>query len=207
MKKLIAALMLCGGAWFAVKAPPGARTGLDYDPAHLAALEVDMWRAYESDKNLERFKLLTIMLREQYNYPWSKAVRGALYLTSAVASMEGSRGGYYEAVLPDLVAAHTLARDWTGGTHDAAAAARAELVWWTALRNPDKNGLENMSRLIAAEYGLLYGTSPTTVYRSAQLRAQAEVLRETGEGEPDWDEIGRLLEASYTQLLAAVSRS
>jgi hypothetical protein len=207
MKKLVALLLLCGGAYFALKAPPGARNGLDFDPEQLAALEVDMWRAYAADENIERFKLLTIMLREQYDYPWSKAVRAALYTTSAVASFEGSRGGYYEAVLPDLVAARTVARDWTSGSYDSAAVARAELVWWTALRNPDKNGLENMTRLIAAEYGLIYGTSPRMVYRSAQLRAQAEMMRDAGNGEPDWDEIGRLLHASYAQLLAAVPRS
>ena len=203
MKKMVALLALCAAAYAGFKAPDGPRDGRAFDPARLAALEAEMWEADDAKERLRPFRLLVLMQREQYNYPWSSAIRGSVYLTSANASLSGSRGNYYEAVLPDLVAAHQMARDWSGASYDPGQVARAELTWLAAQRDPDKNSLKNVARLIADEYALLYETSPSTVFRAAQLRAQATAMREADE--PDWDEIGRVLEESYTQLLAAVA--
>jgi hypothetical protein len=203
MKRLIVLLMISGGAYLALRAPAGPRSGRDFDPAHLAQLETELWQAADASEDVRVFSLNVKMLREQYNYPWSKAVRGSVYLTSATASLSGSRGSY-EAVLPDLVAAYQLARDWTGAGYDAAAVARAELLWWAARRDPDKNNPDTLSTLITNKYALMYETSPGKVAHAAQLRARAAALRETAD-EPNWDEIDRLLEESYTQLLAAVA--
>lgn len=197
-------------SYVACAAPAGPRSIRTFEPQRLADLELDMWKAYYAKENVRLFRLLVVMLREQYNYPWATAVREGVRLARAAATFGNARLNYETAlpktVLPDIEAAYRTARDWTGARYDPAAVAKAELAWWVARRIPGQDSPQQIGDLIAIEYALLYETQPETLMQSAQLRAQAAALRDAQAGAPDWNEIARLLLASYVELQAAVGR-
>lgn len=175
-----------------------------FDPDRLADLEVRMWQAYYAKERARLFALLVTMLHEQYRYSWATAAREGFHLARAAATFGDLRGGY-DRVLPDLEAAYRMARDWTGEHYDPAAVARAELAWWIARRVPGHDSPEQVGRLMAEEYAVLYDTTVDRVARAALLRAEAGALRDGEARQPDWDTIRHLLEASYHDLLASIS--
>jgi hypothetical protein len=184
--------------------PRGARSMRQFDPARLASLEVRMWQAYYSQERTRLFALLVTMLRDQYHYSWAVAATEAFHLARAASTFASLRDRY-EVVLPDLEAAYARAKQWTNASFDERAVARAELAWWVARRAPGQNSAEQVGRLIAQEYALLYETSPEAVGTAALLRAQAAALRDAQASAPDWDRIGRLLRDSYAELAIALS--
>ena len=187
-----------------VTPPAGPRSMRQFRPARLADLEVAMWQAYYAKQRVRLFSLLVTLLREQYRYPWATAAIEAFHLARAAATF-GDLHDNYDVVLPDLEAAYAKARSWTDAAFDPRAVARAELAWWTARRVPGENSPEQIGRLIAQEYALLYETTPENVAAAALLRAQAASMRDAQAAQPDWDRIARLLRASYEELLAALT--
>jgi hypothetical protein len=189
---------------FALTPPRGLRSMRSFDPDRLADLEVRMWQAYYAKERGRLFGLLVTMLHEQYRYSWATAAREGFHLARAAATFGDLRGGY-DRVLPDLEAAYATARDWTGAHFDPPAVARAELAWWVARRVPGQNSPEQVGRLMADEYALLYETTTDRVARAALLRAEAGALRDAEAQRPDWDTIRHLLEASYRDLLVSLT--
>jgi len=175
-----------------------------FQPARLADLEVRTWQAYYAKDRVRLFTRVTRMLREQYHYSWATASIEAFHLARAAATFAGLQGGY-DVVLPDLEAAYGTARSWMRADFDPARVARAELAWWVARRAPGRNSPEQIGRLIADEYGLLYETSPESVGAAALLRAKAAAMRDEQAASPDWPAIARLLHASYDELLLALA--
>jgi len=192
----------CGA--YALTPPKGPRTMRQFRPARLANLEVGMWQAYYAKERVRLFRLLVTLLREQYHYSWATASIEAFHLARAAATF-GDLKSNYDVVLPDLEAAYAKARSWTDAAFDPRAVARAELAWWVARRVPGQNSPEQVGSLIADEYALLYETTPENVGAAAQLRARAAAIRDAHADHPDWDEITRLLRASYDELLAALA--
>src|SRR5262245_37133301 len=169
-----------------------------FNPGRLADLELRMWQAYYAKERARLFGLLVTMLREQYHYSWASATRQAFYFARAAATF-GDLHGDYEQVLPDLEAGYATAKSWLGSGFDPAAVARAELSWWVARRVPGQNSAEQVGRLIAQEYALLYETSVERMAEAALLRATAAKLRDEQASQPDWVRIGQLLDASYRE--------
>ena len=202
MLAVVAVLLLAGG-YAVTAAPSGPRSMREFDAGRLADLELRMWQAYYARENVRLFGLLTTMLREQYRYSWSTAVRESVHLARAAATFGNARANY-EQVLPDLEAAYTIARDWLDADFDPAAVARGELAWWVARRTPGRNSPEQVGELIAAEYALLYGVPLDAVRSSAMIRAHAAALRDAEAGSPDWNRIGHMLEQSYTSLRSSL---
>jgi hypothetical protein len=200
----IAAAVAVFVAAFALTPPRGPRSMRQFDPNRLADLEVRMWQAYYSKEKVRLFALLVTMLHEQYHYSWATAAREAFHLARAAATFGDLRGNY-EVVLPDLEAAYATARAWLHAGFDPRAVARAELNWWVARRIPGQNSPEQVGRLMAEEYALLYETSRVRVATAALLRAQAGAMRDAEAANPDWDAIGRLLQQSYRDLLLSLS--
>jgi len=189
---------------FALTPPRGPRSMRQFEPARLADLEVRMWQAYYAKERVRLFSLLVTMLREQYHYSWATATVEAFHLARAAATF-GDLTGSYDVVLPDLETAYAQARSWTDAGFDPRAVARAELAWWVARRIPGQNSPEQVGRLIAEEYALLYETSRERVEDAALLRAKAASMRDEQAGHPDWSTIGRLLRASYDELRLALA--
>src|SRR5689334_11879649 len=119
--RTIASIILLAGtalvAAVALHPPAGPRTLTRFDPDRLAQLETDMWQAYYGKQRLRLFTLLVTTLREQYGYSWARAVQAGFHLARA-ASIFGEIRDRYDAVLPDLEAAYTIARDWTQASFD-----------------------------------------------------------------------------------------
>jgi hypothetical protein len=189
---------------FAFTPPRGPRSMRQFNPTRLADLELRMWQAYYAKERVRLFGLLVTMLHEQYRYSWATATWQAYHLARAAATFAELKD-HYEAVLPDLEAAYASSKVWMGAGFDPRAVARAELAWWVARRIPGQNSAEQVGRLIAEEYALLYETSVARVAPAALLRATAAKLRDDEAAKPDWDRIGRLLVESYQDLFSALA--
>jgi hypothetical protein len=163
-----------------------------------------MWQAYYGKDRVRLFGLLVTMLHEQYRYSWATATRQAYHLARAAATFAELKD-HYEVVLPDLEAAYASSKAWLDAGFDPRAVARAELAWWVARRIPGQNSAEQVGRLIAEEYALLYETSVERVAPAALLRATAAKLRDDEAATPDWNRIGRLLLESYQDLFNALA--
>lgn len=200
----------------AVRAPSGPRSLRVFDADRLAELELGMWQAYYAKQRFTLFRLLVVMLREQYHYSWQKAVVAGYHLAKAAATF-GEATGDYDRVLPDLEEGYAIARDWTGATFDPAAVARAELSWWTARRDPASGTGADKNRVVAARmtdlYALLYAAPRERVAEAARLRVEAADLRDRGadaadfDRDPrgvDWKGVSYLLHQSYRSLHDAV---
>jgi hypothetical protein len=185
-------------------APFGPRSLRVFDADRTADLELDMWQAYYAKRNVHLFADLITLLHEQNRYSWAEATRAGFHLARAAARFGNLRSDYAPAVLPDLVAAYTIERDWTGARFDPAAVARAELAWWIARRVEGQNSAEQVGALIADENALLYDVPRDRVLQASTLRARAGKLRDDGGEQADWATVGDLLHQSYRQLHAAV---
>jgi hypothetical protein len=174
-----------------------------FDPDRVAELEVDMWQAYYTKANVRLFRDLVILLREQYRYTWARAGVAGFHLARAAARFGNMRADY-EQVIPDLTAAYAIARDWTGAGFDPAAAARAELEWWVARRVPGRDSAEEVGRLIAEEYAILYEAPIEQVAEGGLLRARAARLRDAGGERADWPAVSGILRDSYRTLAAGL---
>lgn len=201
---LLLALTAGAAGWLLLHAPPGDRKGRDFDPARLADLELRMWKAYYGKEKLRLFGLLVTMLRQQHHYSWARAIEEAYFLARAAAAF-GDMKSDYERVLPDLEAAYTIARDWSGRGYDPKAVARAELAWWVARRDERTRSPENVGSLIGDLYALVYEVPKERVARAASIRAEAARLRDDGGAGADWARIGEMLRASFVELRAGIA--
>ena len=204
LRLAIGACLVAFALALALTPPSGPRSMREFNPTRLADLELRMWKAYYAKDRARLFGLLVTMLREQYRYSWATATREAFHLARAAATF-GDANEHYEVVLPDLEIAYAMARSWLDAGFDPRAVAQAELAWWVARRSPGQNSAEQVGRLIAQEYALLYETSAERVAPAALLRATAAKMRDEQAAQPDWDRIGRLLEQSYRELHAALA--
>jgi hypothetical protein len=201
---LVIVALAAGAAAFALTPPAGPRSLKHFDAARMADLELRMWQAYYAKQDARLFGLLVTTLHEQYRYSWATAALEGFHLARAAATFSNVNGND-EVVLPDLESAFRRARDWLHAGFDPRAVARAELGWWAARRAPGQNSPEQIGRLIAVEYALLYEAPVERVIDAAMLRAEAAALRDTTAATPDWAEIGRLLHVSYARLLVGLS--
>jgi hypothetical protein len=200
----ILAALAVAGYWLFLSTPAGSRDMRVFDPDVTAALEVDMWKAYYDKRNVDLFADLVFMSREKYRYTWAKSAQAGYHLARAAATF-GSARDHYEQVLPDLESAYRIARDWIGARCDPSAIARAELAWWVARRVPGQDSPEQVGGLIADLNAALYEVPRDRVLAASILRAQAGKLRDQGGQNADWNEVARLLHASYRALHAAVN--
>jgi hypothetical protein len=191
-------------AYWLTAAPSGPRSIREFDPGRTADLELRTWQAYDARARVRMFALVVAMLREQYHYSWSTAAIEGFHLARAAARF-GDTTSDYEIVLPDLEAAYETARRWLSAGFDPRDVARAELAWWAARRAPGENDPDQVGRLIAREYALLYEAPLAEMMRPGVLRAEAAALRDSGAGSPDWPAIGGLLSESYRALRANLS--
>jgi hypothetical protein len=198
---LLAASVVLAG--LAIVPPSGPRSLRAFDPDRTADLELDMWRAYYEKRNVRLFTDLVTLLHEQNRYSWARATQAGFHLARAAATF-GNLRSEYEQVLPDLIAAYTIERDWLNARFDPVAVSKAELAWWVARRMPGENSPEQVGALIAEENALLYDVPRDRVLEASTLRARAGKLRDDGGAQADWATVSDLLHQSYRALHAAV---
>jgi hypothetical protein len=204
---LVTLSLLAGVLSYVAVAPPaGPRSIREFDPDRMADLELRMWQAYYAKERVRLFALLVTLLREQYHYSWTTATREAFRLARAAATF-GDATSNYETVLPDLEAAYSEAKRWLRAGFDPREVAKAELAWWVARRTPGRSDPDQVGRLIAEEYALLYEAPLVDMMLAAELRAEAATMRDAQAARPDWPAISRLLTESYRQLRASLSKT
>ena len=201
-RTIVATLVLVLAAWSLIP-PQGPRSLRIFDPDRTADLELDMRQAYYDKRNVRLFTDLVTLLHEQNRYSWATAARAALHLARAAAAFGNLRSDY-EQVLPDLIAAYTIERDWLQARFDPIAVAQAELAWWVARCVPGENSAEQVGALIAEENALRYDVPRDRVLEASTLRARAGKLRDDGGAQANWTAVSDLLHQSYRALRTAV---
>jgi hypothetical protein len=195
---MIAALaMLIYMGFFAV--PGNMRSETAFNPDELAARELAVWQSAQARDEFGTLLNTTLMLREQYRYPWARAGQASYYLGRATVQFVDFRTRF-ERVLPDLEDAAAVEKSWRQARFDPKVVARAQLNWMATSRMPTLNNTEDVAALMAEEYGLRYDLDPGNFLTAATYRAEAIKVRDESKVDPDWPTIKRLLVESYRSL-------
>ena len=173
-----------------------------------------MWKAYYRREGPLLFRLLVRANREQAGVGWFRAILGAFWLTSAAVRFGRSKGDY-DRYAPAIARAYRWLR--LPASVDAAEVARRELRWWVVRREIGLGAGEAAGDAITALYAAIYRVPEAAVAEAGRLRGHAAEVRDRKAGaDPDgpagpgagyWPEVGRLLQASYRSLYAAVNGS
>ncbi|MFN7955610.1 MAG: hypothetical protein U0610_28095 [bacterium] len=182
---------------------------IDFDPKAVGQSETRMWRAYYGGDVLTLGREMLALQMSELGVSANDALAIGEPLARAAATFSNVHENYERDVLPALVEGYTRMAKVTGATWDPNAAAKAELAWWLARRSPGENAPQNVGRLIADLYSLLYGKRNPDIDRAGLLRAEAANQRdkEAARGQtPSWSAIEAKLVQSYTALKKGASR-
>lgn len=167
-----------------------------------------MWRHYY-DKRFSALMLdLYRLARDQEGFSPLDSARIALAAASAAHGFQPTTSRREaQTVEPPLITYFALLAQGAPAPVDTVAAARAELDWWQARREPV--GPETYGLTIARVATLLYGVENEDVRAFGVMRAQAMDFRD-GRGqsitEADWTAIEQQLLSAYQHLKRAVSQ-
>ena len=193
---------------------PADGWGRSFDPDRLATLELGMWKAYYRRERTQLFRLLVRANREQAGVGWFRAIAAAFWLTLAAVRF-GRSNGDYDRYAAAIARAYRLLR--LPASVDADEVARRELRWWIIRREIGLGSGEAAGNAITTLYAAIYRVPEAAVAEAGRLRGHAAEVRDrraaadadgpAGPGEGYWPEVGRLLQASYRSLYAAVNGS
>jgi hypothetical protein len=179
-----------------------------FDPVKLAAIELSMWQAYyDRGRDMDIARDLLGMLRDEFGLSLYTAYKVGMDLYEATVQFKNTRGDYDRLVLPHLISAYARLGRAVKKPWDATAVGQAELAWWVARRTPGADSPENVGRLIARQYALMYGADNADIQEAGRLRAQAAHQRDLGGADANWPEIQKVLEASYGALVRGIGGS
>jgi hypothetical protein len=178
----------------------------DFEPAVVARLETEMWRAYYGERNVDLARALYRLSRREYGFSPLDSVLLAFHAGRAATRFRPTRSrGEAEVALPELERYfHVVARG-TVAELDVAAAAREELDWWQQ-RREDRTWQE-YAQPVARVTALLYAVPIDRVREFALARCEAMDDRDRhGDGitEADWQRIEATLRRAWTSLHDAV---
>jgi hypothetical protein len=183
----------------------------DFQPDEVGRLETAMWRSYYSHANLSLFRELAQLLRQQYHLPLLRSYVTAYHAArSASVFQAGHSRGDYEKALPPLVSFYSAIAAASVQRFDVPRTARLELEWWIAHRERAIHPRDGLDHALADLQGELYHLPAGRFTEHARLRADAMLLRDEraergGLTRPDWDQIDRMLHASWRSLWDAVN--
>jgi hypothetical protein len=162
-----------------------------------------MWQAYYTNDHIALRQELNNLLCRQFGISVSEANGISGSLASAAMKFESAESNYKLTVLPDLELAYSMLNNKLGIGFDPKEAAGAELDWWVARRTPGRDSVEEVGRLIAHLYAVLFGEtseSQQAFERAGLLRAQAAHIRDEGGVLCNWSEVEQHLHESYQAL-------
>ena len=178
-----------------------------FDGRQIGRIETAMWRSYYEHRQARLFIQLAELLREQYHLPFWRSVAGAYYAAkAALVFQRGHNRQEYERALPDLESFYSNIRRGSDVAFDVHEASRLELEWWILHREHSPH-LEQALSALQAE---LYRKPAAAFAQHAKARADAMLLRDRRGAsitEEDWNEIGKLLDSSWTALETAMTRT
>ncbi|MCC7010899.1 MAG: hypothetical protein IT184_18955 [Acidobacteria bacterium] len=201
-------LTILGGVVYLgfVAGPFGGLGPGDFSPETVAEREVAFWQATRAREEFGAFVNAVRLQREQHRYSWFRALEAGFYTTRAALTFQGLHSRY-ERVLPDLETAAGVQKAWTKADLDPSAVARAELNWWVTRRLPHLSTLDQVAPLIERDYELRYRLRPGAASDAAARRAEAALLFDASDVDPNLPAITRLLTASYQSLRRTLVRT
>lgn len=183
-----------------------------FDATAVARTETAMWRSYYDHKGWLLYRQLAGLMREQYGMSWFRSQMAAYHAAQAAVVFQRGHGRpEYERALPGLVAYYAAIRATSTSPFDVHEAARRELEWWIVHRERARYGNQALVRSLAELQACLYQLPAGRFEEHAVTRAEAMTIRDDraaqgGVYEPDWSQIGKLLEQSWGSLWRAVQR-
>jgi len=181
-----------------------------FDPATVARLETDMWRAYYDRRDGRVFRGMVELLRTQYHLPLLRAHLVAYDAArAAFVFKKGRARAEYERALPNLDRYYEAIRAVGDTPFDPQRAARLELEWWIVHRQREEHPPEDLVNALAALQAEIYAQPAAAFQEHARLRAEAMTIRDShaaagGVSNDDWRLIGALLNDSWSDLSHAV---
>ncbi len=194
---VIALSLGLGGWWYR---PGEARL----DAEAMAAAETRMWQAYYEGEGVRLGAELIGVLRSQFGLSRARAWGVGRRFAAAALIFRDTREDYESQVLPLLTDAYRRLDAAVDRPIRAEAAARAELAWWVARREPGRNHPEQVGLSLATLYAALYGGAEEDYLAAGLLRAWAAAYRDREAGRTDWEEVERQLHESYRELLEVI---
>ncbi|KHE93270.1 MAG: fibronectin type III domain-containing protein [Candidatus Scalindua rubra] len=202
VRKFRKTLILIGflGLFLLILPTAWSDTRFEMEPDKVAVAEVRMWQAYYANDHTVLRQELTNLLRNQFGLSVSDANDIGEPLATAVMKFESAKNNYNLTVFPYIESAYSTLKDKLGAGFDPKEAAGAELDWWVARRTPGIDSVEDVGRLIARLYEVLFGEGQPAFERAGLLRARAAHRRDE-EGEScHWGNVEQLLLESYQAL-------
>jgi hypothetical protein len=172
----------------------------EMDPGKVADAETRMWQAYYANDHIMLRQEIENLLNCQFGISVSDAKEIGESLASAAMKFESAKSNYKLTVLPDLERAYSLLKNKLDISFDPKEAAKAVLDWWVARRTPGRDSPEEVGRLIAHLYVVLFGEDKPAFGRAGLLRARAARVRDEGGVLCNWDTVEYLLHESYQAL-------
>lgn len=206
---LVTAFVVWAGIDLYVPRPVDLRR---FDANEVARLDTAMWRSYYSRERFNLFSQLTELLRTQYRMPFLRSNLVAFYAAkSAFVFKDGKSRADYEKALPDLAKFYGAIQRDANIKFDVERTAKLELEWWIVHRERKKYQPGALELALANTAAEIYQMPAEKFAEHARLRAEAMKIRDTkaetgGVSEEDWQEIDRLLHASWQSLHQAVNR-
>jgi len=141
-----------------------------------------------------------MVLHRHLGFSYWDAAQTARHLKRGARTFRQARGDYDRTVLPHLVKAYARVAQATGWDFNPEQAARAELDWWVARRDPQNSQPGNVGEGIGRLYRFVIPDAATRdeFAEAGRLRAEAAKLRDDTRDDPNWAGVERLLTQSYT---------
>ncbi len=177
-----------------------------YDAKYLASEETRMWKAYYSKDKAQLAWCLIQVLRRQYGISAYEAGETGNLLADSAMKFKAAKPGHYDEALPDLTAAYSKIKEYSGLKFDPEEAARADLAWWIDRRDPKRNDPVTIGKGIAHLYEVMYGYKHPGFDMAGLLRAEAAHVRDQGKDGCDWAKVEELLLLSYRSLKDGIDR-
>lgn len=181
---------------------------LPMQPARLAKLETEMWRAYYEQDFAHLSYRIYQLFTEEFTLSLSSSLRAAYHATKAASIMRSlpgttSKQEYRTQILPNLTEFFEVIKHDLNAEYDSQSVATAELDWWITRRTHEHNDIKKIGLQIAKVYSLMTARDNENIRRAGILRAHAAWLRDQqqiNKGRVNWQQIESLLKQSYENL-------
>ncbi len=182
----------------------------DFEPARLADIETEMWRAYYDRLVLRLFRLSIQLLREQLALSPVSSIYNAYRLTmAAFVFKRGKVREDYLKALRWLIPFYRHLHARLEALWQPEAVAESELEWWIIHRHDFGPGnTTKLEKALAELCSAVYHLPTDQTAEFAYHRSQAMLISDAGlrarekdkSFEPDWKAIYQELNTSYTSL-------
>lgn len=171
--------------------------------------ETNIWKAYYDKRMPDAASNLKIWIEQVYGIPDATEVLPAFIDVMRRFSgvpLDSPEQTYNETILPALITVFEKIRKTSCYDFDPSKLAGKELEWWVSRRSPAKCNPENVGKIMAEAYALVYGGTAEDYAHLTYLRARAARYRDLCQDkfkkldEEAWGKVRDDLTDSYKEL-------